>query len=248
MAEPQPCKQPLLIAVDAAISPASTSVHRGEEVCALRTAPADQHTDAWLQPAIDECLGQLGIELPEIDGFAVTVGPGRFTGIRVGLATCLGLAAPRCLPVIAVLTLEALADVGRARATWVVPCLDARRGQLYAAVYHLRDAPLLPLRPVEEPIVCDLQGLARLCSKIGEPYLVIGSGSKCLVGTSSVEPAVFSANLQTVEETGPLSVPTGQLAARSWSTSDPSTSRPPTPVYLRPPDIHPPRNPLAPGP
>jgi tRNA threonylcarbamoyladenosine biosynthesis protein TsaB len=80
---------------------------------------------------VDGALKQAGLALAELDAFAGTVGPGSFTGLRVGLSFLKGFAAEK--PLFAVSTLAALAH--GAGAEVVVPCIDAKRGEVYAAVY-----------------------------------------------------------------------------------------------------------------
>lgn len=80
---------------------------------------------------IDTALKQAGLVLAGIDAFAVTVGPGSFTGLRVGLSFIKGLAGDK--PLFGVSTLAALAHGAGCGLT--VPCVDAKRGEVYAAVY-----------------------------------------------------------------------------------------------------------------
>ncbi len=95
---------------------------------------------------IDELLAGAGVRLAELGAYAVSIGPGSFTGLRIGLATVKGLAFPDALPVAAVSTLAALcASAGGAGPTAAL--LDARRGALYAACVSrpgLTRADLLP--------------------------------------------------------------------------------------------------------
>ena len=87
-----------------------------------------------LFPAIEEALAIAGIRLEEVDCFAAASGPGSFTGVRVGLSAVKGLAEAIGKPAVGVSNLKALALLGNSplRAT----VLDARRNQVYAAVYN----------------------------------------------------------------------------------------------------------------
>jgi len=95
------------------------------------------HSEALL-PAIQQMLALSGLTLGDMDAVAYTCGPGSFTGVRIGAATALGLARGAGLPVVAVPTLDALAynSMGMMDDGYVVPMLDARREQVYGAVYH----------------------------------------------------------------------------------------------------------------
>jgi len=234
-------------------------VLRGQEVVAVQTAPPGVHTDAWLSPAIDESLSSAGVQLAEIEGFAVTTGPGTFTGIRVGLATCLGLAAPRRLPVAGVLTLEALAAMGCAGGTaWVAPCVDARRGQVYGALYRLEPDCMLPLEAAIEPTVSDPDLFVETVARLARKPLLIGSGTRYFregktgagraSGQSTVENTVELPDgfaIRPLSE--PLAASTGRLVARGWTPEGPSGCHPPEPLYIRQADVRPARNPLLEG-
>jgi tRNA threonylcarbamoyl adenosine modification protein YeaZ len=245
--------EPVLIAVDAAVQPASLAVMRGESVASQALAPSEVHTDAWLSPAIDECLNVSGLRLSEIEGFAVTTGPGMFTGIRVGLATCLGLAAPRRLPVGGVITLEALTAAGASVLEgehWIAPCIDARRGQVYGALYHVESSCALPLDATIEPGVFDPAAYIEAVAEIASSPRLIGSGTRYfspanrsqeVAGEEFFEvPAGFS--IGAMHE--PLAVFVGRLVARGWTPEGPSRCHPPVPVYIRPADVRRGRNPL----
>jgi len=96
------------------------------------------HTEKLLG-AVESTLLRASVELRELDAIAVSIGPGRFSGLRVGLATAKGLAAARGLPVVPVQSLEALAESARPYEGLVCPMLDARKGEVYAALFHLGD-------------------------------------------------------------------------------------------------------------
>jgi tRNA threonylcarbamoyladenosine biosynthesis protein TsaB len=89
---------------------------------------------AELMPAVARAMDDAGVAWDDLDGIAVGVGPGTFTGLRIGIATARALAHARGLPVHPVSSLAALADQldgDRAR----LPLIDARRGELFAALY-----------------------------------------------------------------------------------------------------------------
>ncbi len=88
-----------------------------------------------LMPAADKLLKDAGIELKDIDGFAVSIGPGSFTGLRIGLATVKGFAMGYNKPIAAVSTLEALAFNLAFAEYQVCPILDARKNGVYTALF-----------------------------------------------------------------------------------------------------------------
>lgn len=88
-----------------------------------------------LMPAIDHLLGDAGLTIAEMDAFGIVVGPGSFTGLRIGLATIKGLAQALDKPVAGVSTLEALAYNLACSKGIVCPILDAQRNQTYGALF-----------------------------------------------------------------------------------------------------------------
>jgi tRNA threonylcarbamoyladenosine biosynthesis protein TsaB len=88
-----------------------------------------------LMPAIAFLLDGLGLKAPDVEGFAVTAGPGSFTGLRVGLSCVQGLALASGRPCLGLSTLDVLAARIAGAAPVVVAAMDAYRGEVYAAVF-----------------------------------------------------------------------------------------------------------------
>jgi len=109
----------------------------------MRDEHAGQAHSGRILPLVRAVLAEAGIALAQLDGIAFGAGPGSFTGIRIGCGVAQGLALGANLPVIAIPTLEALAQEARRVHGWnvVVPCLDARMREVYAAVYRFGEAP-----------------------------------------------------------------------------------------------------------
>jgi len=122
---------------------------------------------------IDQALALAGCELAAIEGIMVSAGPGSFTGLRIGLATAKGLAHAQPRRLFAVSTLEALA--------WqqpegiVVPLLDARRAQVYAAIYR---RTLGGLEPLLSPTALPLAELLQSPLLQAEPVRFVGEGAR----------------------------------------------------------------------
>ena len=123
---------PLLLALETATAAPSVALWRGDALVAERAADPGRATAEALLPAVDALLAAAGTALAAVEGFAVSIGPGSFTGLRIGVATVKGLAFGTGRPAVAVSTLAAIAGHAPGPAP-VAAVLDARRGEVYAA-------------------------------------------------------------------------------------------------------------------
>lgn len=114
----------------------------------------------YLMPMIDSLLKQAGCTMRDIGLLGVTVGPGSFTGLRIGIATARGFTDLLDIPAVPLCSLDALAENYRSEKTVLVPVLDARKSQVYAAVYDNRRGEMKkilterPVSPLEELSPC----------------------------------------------------------------------------------------------
>jgi tRNA threonylcarbamoyladenosine biosynthesis protein TsaB len=184
-----------------------------------------------LMAAIDGVLRSARCELGDVDAFAVALGPGSFTGLRIGVSTVKGLAFATGKPVVGVPTLDALAWTLPFCAYPVCPILDAKKDEVYAALYRtlegrleLLEAPraVAPRTLAEElrattegPIVFLGDGVAPFAAILGE---ILGTRARLTPAGLRLPSAV------TVGELG------GALLARG-EVSDPAAL---VPLYLRP--------------
>jgi tRNA threonylcarbamoyladenosine biosynthesis protein TsaB len=125
-----------ILAVETATSWQSVAVLDDGRILARREQSAAGLHGMLLLPAIDHVLKDAGLRLTELDGLACSVGPGSFTGIRVGVSTCLGLRAATDLPIALVPTLEAMAWNVKGAAFPLCPVLTSRKGEVYWAIFR----------------------------------------------------------------------------------------------------------------
>ncbi len=125
-----------VLAVETATGNLSVAVLDQETVLARGDEEATGAHTRLLIPAIDRVLAACGLTLAELDGLAVSIGPGSFTGLRVGLATMIGFRAVTGLPLAAVPTLEGLAWNLRGAGEVLCPLVTARAGEVYWACYR----------------------------------------------------------------------------------------------------------------
>lgn len=128
---------PLVLALDASHMTGSVAVSGGRELLHEIIFDASDTHSATLMPAVDECLAAAGVAIKDIDLFVTVIGPGSFTGLRIGLATVKGFAAVARRPVAAVGSLEMVAASAEETGASIVPLIDARRGEVYTAMYDI---------------------------------------------------------------------------------------------------------------
>lgn len=125
-----------VLAVETATACQSVALLRGDDVVACLDRQAEGSHAKWIIPTLDAVLKTAGLTVRDLDGLAVSIGPGSFTGLRVGLATMLGLRAVTKAPLVAVPTLEAMAWNLREVGLDLCPIIKARAGEAYWALYR----------------------------------------------------------------------------------------------------------------
>ncbi len=142
-----------------------------------------------LMTAIFHTLEKAGMLVFQLDGFAVTAGPGSFTGLRIGISTIKGMACAARKQVAMVSTLDALAHSLAFAPVPVCAMIDARKKEVYTATYRIND--LLPARIDEERV----ESPEIMVSRIETPHIFIGNGAivyKELIRQRLKENAIFA--------------------------------------------------------
>ena len=129
----RPLRDGLLLAIETATRVMSVALLDGERVVAEITSDDERVHSERLLPAIDRLFELAGSSLAEVGAFAISIGPGSFTGLRIGLATLKAFALDETRPVAPVSTLAALCAAASGARGPVAALLDARRGEVYAA-------------------------------------------------------------------------------------------------------------------
>jgi tRNA threonylcarbamoyladenosine biosynthesis protein TsaB len=142
-------------------------------LASAHSARGKRHAE-HLTPAIEFICSQAQIELSEIGLVAVDVGPGLFTGLRVGISTAKAIAFALRVPMIGVSSLDLLAFPMRFSPRLIVAAIDARRGELFYAFY--RQVPG-GVQRISEPTVGTADDLASELLASGEEALLVGDGA-----------------------------------------------------------------------
>lgn len=203
----------LILALDTCLAACQTALWRDGACVAVASEPMARGHQERLAPLVQAMVAKAGVRLGAVDCIAVTVGPGSFTGLRVGLAFAKGLALALGKPLIGVSVLEALAASAHGPGLTVV-LIDARRDQAYWQGFR-NGAPL------SEPQASGVADIADWIVEHGPLAVLAGPGAGLLAGRFA------EAQVLTFAAPDPLAI--AALAARR----DPS---PPRPLYLRTPD------------
>ncbi len=157
-----------LLALETAMPAGGAALLDGDRLVAESLLNVRLTHSERLMAIVDRILSDSGWDLDHIEGIAVSVGPGSFTGLRIGVSTAKGLAMALGIPVAAVPTLDALAHAVPFTADPVCPILDAKKGEVYTSLYRwegdtaVREWEYLALTPED------------LCSRISEPVVFVG--------------------------------------------------------------------------
>jgi tRNA threonylcarbamoyladenosine biosynthesis protein TsaB len=179
-----------------------------------------------LMPTIDMALKTVGLGPGDLDGFAVSIGPGSFTGLRIGLSTVKGLCFAAGKPLAAVPSLDALASQSLFCRYQVVPLLDAKKNEVYAAIYDTAGGELN--RKSDFWAV----GIEDLSRKITQESLFVGPGAK-LYRKELVDLLGQKAYFATGVQSTPSGVSVARLGAVKLMAGQTENLSQLEPLYLR---------------
>ena len=191
-----------MLAVDTTSPRASVALSSRAGILAEECSVSQAGHSRWVLPAIEALLRDQGLEPLALDLFAVTTGPGSFTGVRVGLGTVQGLALASRKPCLGVPTLDVVAHTAAGAAATVVALMDAFRGEVFSGIYD-GEARLVGERRVGK-LDDVLQGLPRGAAFVGDAAVAQRAAIE-----AAIEAAVFP------ETSGFLAAPLALLAHRA---------------------------------
>lgn len=147
----------MILGIETVTKIGSLAVVEDSKVLGRITIDTQLRHNAKIISSLSDLLNSLGINISNIDAIAVDIGPGSFTGIRVGLATAMGLAQPDGKQLVGVCSLEVLCQMGRLGSgiKFLVPAIDAKKGLFYSATYELDG------REIEKPHITTMESLQK---------------------------------------------------------------------------------------
>lgn len=205
----------IVLALDTALNACAAAVLDGDRVLARRSEPMQRGHQERLAPLIAEVMAEAGVQFADLQRIGVTVGPGSFTGLRVGLAFAKGLSVALSIPCVGFSTLEALAASTDAPAGFVAAVIDARRDQIYLQAFA-GGRPLMAPDALAPEVAA--ARLAELWS--GGLAVLVGPGAHLLQGV------IPAARIDPRDAADPVAL--ARLTANA-----PEPNHRPRPLYLR---------------
>lgn len=216
----------LTLAFESSAKAASVALCNGTELIAQTTQVCGLTHSVTLLPMAEALLKNTGYKLSDVELFAVAHGPGSFTGIRIGVSAIKGLAWGAQKPAVGVSTLEAMAWNGVAFGEGEIVCcvMDARRSQVYNAIFQIQDGKPQRLRGDR---AISLEELAEDVKTLGKPVHLIGDG------IAVTEKAFAASGIAYTSAPEPIRMQNAYGVAMAATTAEIGTADDVMPVYLR---------------
>ncbi|MBR7116620.1 MAG: tRNA (adenosine(37)-N6)-threonylcarbamoyltransferase complex dimerization subunit type 1 TsaB [Clostridia bacterium] len=220
----------ITLAFDSTAKAASCAVVKDGVAIGCYTIDNGLTQSELLLPMAEDMLHSLKLDFSDIDLYAVSVGPGSFTGVRIGVALVKGLAFGKSTPCASVSTIEALAENLSGLCGIIVPCMDARRAQVYTGIFR---SCKNGIERLTEDMAIPLSELAEMLRGYAEPIYLVGDGydvarralTELGIGTESTPPLLRLENAASV----------AIVAERIYSRGEAISDRDISPTYLRVP-------------
>lgn len=190
----------LILNIDTALETASVCIAKDGK--AVQSAGNDNQKDhaAWLHTAVSDIIKKSGYRISQLEAVAVSIGPGSYTGLRVGLAAAKGLCYALHIPLLAINTLEMIAlSVKEEAADLICPLVDARRMEVYVAVYDVE------LREKYSPVAMVIEANSFASFLATHKILFCGSGHRKVQAMISSPNALYSNTISNAEHLAQLS-------------------------------------------
>ncbi|BAN01208.1 tRNA (adenosine(37)-N6)-threonylcarbamoyltransferase complex dimerization subunit type 1 TsaB [Ilumatobacter coccineus] len=218
----------LILGIETATERVSVAIGGHEGVIGLFEITKGRRHAETLVPAIQFTCQQAGIELDEISVVAVDIGPGLFTGMRVGLASGKAIAQALRIPMIGISSLDLLAFSSRHADKVVVPVIDARKGEVFYAMY--RQVPG-GIQQIADPAVGPVDELVADLMARNQDVLCVGDGAR-----RYRDEIIEGYHCEVGGDDHPSASPLVQLAHARALREDWVNAREIEPMYLRAPD------------
>ena len=218
----------LILAFETSAKAASVALLDGEKLLAESYQNTGMTHSQTLMVMAEDMLKQCGKTADNVDAVAVAEGPGSFTGVRIGVAAAKGFAWGLSIPCYGVSTLEAMAESLGIYDGYICPAMDARRSQVYNALFEVNRGKITRIR---EDRAISLQDLEEDVKNLEKNIFLVGDGS--LLCYNTLVERVPSLVLPPEHRMHQRAVGVGLIAARELTAGVPGDAASLTPNYLR---------------
>jgi tRNA threonylcarbamoyladenosine biosynthesis protein TsaB len=190
-----------IINIDTALAVASVCIANNDKVLQYAENNIQKDHSAWLHPAIQQLMDAEKVEMQQLNAVAVTIGPGSYTGLRVGLSAAKGICYALNIPLITINNLALIASsVNSDDADLICPCIDARRMEVYTAAYNSKS-----LKEVILPNALVLSSSSFASLLIDKKIMFCGNANEKLKKVIDNPNAIFSSIIATTNNMAVLS-------------------------------------------
>ncbi len=167
-----------ILSIECSATPCSVAISEGGKILASAFTNVRLTHSQTLMPMVESVLKSSLININEIEGFAVSVGPGSFTGVRIGISAVKGMAQANNLPCAAVSSLETMAHNYSDTDCFVCAVMDARCNQVYNGIFSIEKGNVNRICEDRAIVIDEL--IPKLCdlSKNGKPIYIVGDGAE----------------------------------------------------------------------
>ena len=220
-----------ILAFDSTAKIASVAVSDNETVLGSYSIDNGLTQSELLLPMAEDLLKSLKLSFSDIELLACSVGPGSFTGVRIGVSLVKGIAFGKNIPCAEISTLEALAENLSGLYGIILPCMDARRGQFYTAIF---EADENGIKRISDDEALSAKELAQKLEVYPDkPIYVVGDGYKIAHKLLSEQGVKLLATPEALRAQDAASI--AKLAARKYAAGEAVSDKEISPTYLRVP-------------
>lgn len=220
-----------ILSLECSAVPCSAAIFEDGKIIASAFVNVKLTHSQTLMPMVEALLNSSKTDISEIEGFAISAGPGSFTGIRIGISAVKGLAAPKNLPCAGVSTLYAMAQNYRDTDCVVCAVMDARCNQVYNALFDITDGKITRLCP-DRALMCPqlAEELKNISQNNGKRVIIVGDGTDIFYPFTEGEENIIKSDSQRRYQNA---VGVAFAAAESFEKGETAEPQALLPIYLR---------------
>lgn len=218
----------IILSIDSSSSTATCALVSEEKILGEINLNDKKEHSVILMDLIDSLLKRCNLTLNDIDGFAISEGPGSFTGLRIGMATIKGLAFGSNKPCVSISTLDTLAHNVINYNGIICPIIDALRGNVYSNIYKSNNGTL---KPMMESSCISIEDLVAILKEKNEPVIFLGDG--LVKHKDYLNENLSNISFAPLNSNYPKASSLGELAINLFKSGITHDLNKITPVYLR---------------